>query len=99
MVIGMGLLIVGGLVLLAYGVVRKAGDPDFRPFADGGAGEAMAGAFGEVAIDLPAGCEILEMRPEDDKLYLRIGPSPECRRVLVLDAATGSLLGTIRIAP
>ena len=56
-------------------------------------------AFGEAMIGLPAGCSIDGVSGDGARMYLRIGPNtPECSRVVVLNAATGAQIGVIRIA-
>jgi hypothetical protein len=39
------------------------------------------------------------MRPQGARLYLRIGPTGACERVIVIDTATGTVLGTVRGTP
>ncbi len=57
------------------------------------------GAFGTIAVPLPEGCVLARVIPEGDRLYLRIGPAGRCERVVVVDVATGSVLGTITVGP
>ena len=103
LVIGMAILIVAGMALLVYGVVRKASDPGFTLFAPTAAPEGIAARpapvrFGEATIALAPGCEVVEMRPDGDRLYLRVGPpGGACERVLVIDATQGTLVGTIAV--
>ena len=95
LVIGMGLLIVAGMALIAYGLYSKATDPGFSLFSTG-CGPTQA--FDEASITLPSGCIIVEVQPDGDRLYLRIGPPiNECERVIVLDTHTGKILGTIGV--
>ncbi len=60
---------------------------------------APRAAFGTIAVPLPAGCRLARVIPEGDRLYLRIGPAGRCERVVVVDVATGSVLGTIAVQP
>ena len=60
---------------------------------------APPAAFGTIAVPLPAGCSLARVIPEGDRLYLRIGPAGRCERVVVVDVATGSVLGTITVRP
>ena len=105
LVIGLGVLIVVGVGLLAWGVYRQTADPEFRLLAgptaggDGAAGGAPAPHFGDLTVPLPAGCSIAGMRPQGDRLFLRVGPSGPCARVIVIDVARGTVLGTIRVMP
>ena len=60
---------------------------------------AAPGAFGTIAVPLPEGCVLARVIPEGGRLYLRIGPAGRCERVVVVDVATGSVLGTITVGP
>lgn len=107
LVIGMGVLILVGLALLAYGIVQKTRDPGWRmvspppaqpaPAASGAAPAARA--FGDVNLRLPEGCAIEALRPDGERLYLTIGPAGPCARVVVVDVARGRVLGTIKTGP
>ncbi|MCH7693151.1 MAG: hypothetical protein IID50_06870 [Proteobacteria bacterium] len=114
LVIGMGLLIAAGMALFAYGLYQKIADPEFTFFPGDTGDEAPAaapapadlaprlaapGAFGTIAVPLPEGCILARVIPEGDRLYLRIGPAGRCERVVVVDVATGSVLGTITVGP
>jgi hypothetical protein len=61
---------------------------------------AIPRAFGEVMLALPQGCSISAVSGDGARIFLKIGPSgPNCERVIVVDAANGSLLGTLKVAP
>ncbi|MDP6805971.1 MAG: hypothetical protein QF902_11685 [Rhodospirillales bacterium] len=95
LVIGMGILIVVGMALIAYGLYSKATDPGFAPFSTD---DDPTPAFGEASITLPSGCTIVEVQPDGARLYLRIGPPiNDCERVIVLDALSGEILGTVEV--
>lgn len=103
LVIGMGVLLVGGLALLVYGISQKAGNPDYKMFRGSPASKTAAtvpvAGFGETRLPLPAGCEVAEMRPDGPLLYLRIGPAGACERIIVIDVATGLSTGSIWLRP
>lgn len=114
LVVGLGVLIIAGFALLAYGFYLKITDPDFRvtkPSPGSEAAQAAAQpqsvpmpvqagrAFGEVRLPLPEGCTVVEMEPDGGRLYLRTGPEGLCERIVVLDAATGTVVGTVTIRP
>ena len=100
LVAGLGVLIVGGMTLLAYGLYMKASDPDFSIFPDGAAEVAPAKQFGRVELSLPKGCSIVEMRPDGERLYLHVGPPVKsCERIIVIDATDGTVLGIIEVGP
>ncbi len=100
LVAGLGVVIVGGMGLLVYGLYMKASDPDFSIFRDGATEVASAKNFGRVELSLPKGCSIVDMRPDGARLYLRIGPPVKsCERIIVIDVTDGSVLGTIEVGP
>ncbi len=96
LVIGMGFLIVAGLGAVGYGLYIKAGEAGGRPFAPAA---SPAQPFGEVAVPLPAGCTIIGMEPDGERLYIRTGPAGSCARVIVFDVAGGRVLGTLVVSP
>jgi hypothetical protein len=55
--------------------------------------------FGDIALPLPKGCDIVEMTPHRRFLYLRIGPGRACARVIVVDLRGGRVLGTLSVEP
>jgi hypothetical protein len=50
-------------------------------------------AFGVSALPLPVGCSIDYVQAEGERLIVEIGGGDECRRVLIGDLRTGSLIG------
>lgn len=90
LVIGMGVLIVIGLALVAYGLVGRVGDDDER-----------AGGFGDVMLAAPAGCVIAAASAEGNRLILRLNGPVErgCQQVVVLGLDTGQVLGRITAEP
>jgi hypothetical protein len=113
LVIILGVLIMIGIALLGYGFFVRLTDPDFRVLKSGAppppvkAGGAMLS--GDVHLALPEGCSVAEMHADGQRLYLRTrpaeggpaekGPAGMCERILVVDAATGQLRGTIILKP
>ncbi len=89
-VIGMGLIIVGGLVFLVYGVGTQMGKV--------GGGDA---GFGEVALPVPDGCVIAESRVDAPLLVVRLDGLAErgCQQVVLIDLDTGRVLGRLRAVP
>ncbi len=80
-------------------VPAAAPTPAPTPAPAPAAAVAPPAAFGTIAVPLPAGCVLARVIPEGDRLYLRIGPAGRCERVVVVDVATGSVLGTIAVQP
>lgn len=104
LVIGLGALIVLSFILLFYGFITnivgteaERADPSGDPVA---AAQPPTGpSFGTARLLLPAGCNVVDMRPDGARLYLRTGPAGLCERIIVVDTSTGAELGTILIAP
>ena len=86
LVIGMGILIVLGLALVAYGLVSRVSK-------NGGEGAG----FGEMSLGLPAGCSIAEARGHEGRLILRAeGPEDRgCQQIIIVDMASGKILGRV----
>ncbi|MBX6320226.1 MAG: hypothetical protein IRY94_00205 [Rhodospirillaceae bacterium] len=98
LVIAMGALIVLGTSVVIVTVANRLSRPAGTPAA---AGAAPPAAFGPVEVPLPARCRVAAAVPGDGRLVLRLaGNAEECRRILVLDLASGRLLGRLDlIAP
>jgi len=87
LVFGMAGLIVIGMGLVAWGMLRQADSLGKR-------GEG----FGQVSLAIPAGCRLAEASagPRDLMLLRLDGPVEQgCRRVLLVEAETGSLYGQL----
>lgn len=96
-IIGMAVLIVLGMGLLVYGLTQRSVNgnvADDRP-----AERSILPAFGDTTLPFEDGCDIADIAIEDGRLYIRSGPSGDCARFYVLDAETGTLIGTVRAAP
>jgi hypothetical protein len=92
LVIGMGVLIVLGMGLLAWGVYSKT--------RGGAAAEFEAAAFGDILVDLGPGCTLASVTPDGARVWLRAeGPAPACQRVIAVDLASGRTLGSIGAQP
>jgi hypothetical protein len=101
LVIVLGVLIVVSMGLLGWGFYNRVAHrtvPAAGADAPTGKGRASA-EFGEVRVDLPAGCTVVEMRPHADRLYLRTGPVGLCERIVIVDTGGGRVLGTILLKP
>jgi hypothetical protein len=56
-------------------------------------------AFGDVSLNLPAGCAVNDLVADGQRVYLTIGPPGPCHRVIILDTEAGKVLGTVRVSP
>jgi len=59
------------------------------------AGGGRKQGFGDVKLDLPPGCRVVDANAGDGRLVLRVGEGAACDRVLLVDPASGRVLGTI----
>lgn len=95
LVIFMGLLLVAGFGLLAYGMYSKAGQLG----KSGGAARAADGAvFGQTEVPLPAGARVEQMVAAGERVVLRISGGGS-ERYLVLDPASGRVAGSFVLVP
>jgi hypothetical protein len=100
LVVVMGFMIIAGVGLLGYGIYQKANNPDFTFFStepETTAAEPAKTGLGDVSVSLPQGCSIVDMRPDGQRLFLRIGPSGPCERVVVIDLDSGAVMGTVTV--
>ncbi len=101
-VAGLAALIVLGLILLVYGMIKKTSDPAWRLFGDAApttAGlqpAAAAKAFGDIRLPLPTGCAIADVDAAGDRVYVTGGPGADCAIVVIINAASGRVLGRYR---
>lgn len=90
LVVVMGILVVVGLILVAYGFVSQLSQR-----------QAVSDGFGEAALALPAGCVIAAAEAAGARLVVRVdGPAERgCQQVVVVDMESGEILGRLRAAP
>lgn len=91
LVIFLGVLIIAGLGLLGYGMMQAAEDLE--------AGQAEpARQFGDLALGQPAGSRLGEVIPDGaGHLLITITGGDRPDRVVVVDMAGGTVLGTVSI--
>jgi len=94
LVIFMGVLILAGMGLVGYGIVKRTAIPE-RPAP----ATAAARAYGPVEISLPSGARIARTRTSGERLIVELELAGGGERLLVLDLATGGLVGTIDLKP
>jgi hypothetical protein len=88
-VIGMAVLIVVGMTVVIVTIVNRLGK---------GRATAVPAAPIAATLDLPAGCSVAEMAAAGERLALRLAGSGDCRQILLLDPASGALVGRLRLA-
>jgi hypothetical protein len=84
LVIGMGVLIVAGIVVLVYAIVDKAGAPETASFAP-------------AEIVIPKGAAVAETALGDGRIALRLRLADGSGRLILIDAATGRVTGTMEL--
>jgi hypothetical protein len=96
-VIVLGVLIVIGTGIVIFTVASRLSGGADRPGEPLAAG-AAPGAFGTVAVPLPARCRVETATPSGERLVLQLaGNTDECRQILVIDLSTGELLGRLSL--
>lgn len=78
-------LLVLGLILLAYGMVRTAGK--------------MSADLGEVAVPVPEGADLVNVSADGGRLYVALRHADGTQEVLVLEAKSGRQVGRYRLTP
>jgi hypothetical protein len=101
LVIFMAVLIVAGMVLLVYGLVTRTGGDDSGAglFGDGVGGGS--GVPASLDLPVPDGCTIAGTELNGERLVIRLDGLAErdCQQVLVVDLASGRLVGRVRAVP
>jgi hypothetical protein len=91
-VIIMGVLILIGTVIVIATIANRLGGTVRHSEP-----APVAGAFGRTDLPIPPGCEVVETVPAGARLLLRLGTGERCRQLLVVEMATGRLLGTLNL--
>lgn len=91
----MGLLLVGGLALLGYGLMNAKNAAKSRPAV---ATSAPVADFGALAVPVPAGARIEQTLVVGERVVLRLAGAG-AERLLVLDPAEGKVVGSFVLTP
>ncbi len=86
LVVVMGLLIVAGVAIIGWTVYSRASRM---------AGAKPAADFAGDALPIPPGCRLGQMESAEGRIWLRLEGGEACNRLVVLDAATGRLVGEL----
>lgn len=100
LVIGLGVVIVLGMGVIAYGLAQKAADPSFRFFAttpsdapkDATKG-TVAGA--DISVPLPVGTSVVSVTRADDLLMVHTVDEEDASAVLFIDLKDGRIVRRI----
>ena len=87
LVIVMGIAILVGLALVAYGLVGRVSQD--------------AVGLGDISLPIPAGCRLADSRIEEGRLIVRVDGLPEqnCQQIVILDLESGAVLGRVSAVP
>ena len=107
LIIFMGLLIVIGVGVIGVTIFNRMNKPKVEAMATApvaapvapGTPLASPHAFGGAVLNIGAGCEIAETRADGGRLIVRTDGPGACRRIHILDLATGASLGTLDVLP
>ena len=101
LVIGMGILILVAMAVLAVTIYKRATAPGGERVIEAGqrTGVAPGLAFGTVDLPIPEGAQVEEMNVVDGRLTLRLRLNDGSARIMVVDLASGALLGTLLLQP
>jgi hypothetical protein len=91
LVIVMGALIVIGMAVVAVTIANR--------LMGHVAPAATSAGFGSAEVAVPAGCQVVETVSAADRLVLRLGTGERCNQVIIVDLATGRLLGRLNLVP
>jgi Family of unknown function (DUF6476) len=92
LVIIMGVMIVAGLIVVVVTIAMRLSGSETDT-------AAPRAEFETLDLPVPAGCQVMEMVAADDRLILRLGSGERCNQIIVVDAASGRSLGTVRLVP
>ncbi|MGO8915756.1 MAG: hypothetical protein ACLQJR_07605 [Stellaceae bacterium] len=94
LVVVMGVLLVAGTAALIAAIIDRASHRAAAPPP-----RAVARGFDRAVIDLPAGARVLASEAADGRLVLRVGLAEGGEELILIDPASGALLGTIELRP
>lgn len=94
LVFGMAALLLAGIGVLAWGLARHWQGAEM-PAA---AGDADAQSFAAAQVPAPPGMRFEQMTATADRVLIRFSGA-EGERIVVLDARSGRVTGTIQIPP
>lgn len=101
LVIFMGVLIVIGMGILAYGISVKFGEQVEQEATTSPGPPAMTPPSwdGDLAVAVPAGAQVAETLVAEGRMIVRLALPDGGQRYVVVDLATGRRLGAVDLSP
>lgn len=93
LVVAMGVLLVGGVVVLAIAVADRANHP--RPTTSAAATNRPLAS----TLDLPAGAHVVGAEASGDRLVVRVDLGGGGEELIVVNLATGAPISTVTLRP
>jgi hypothetical protein len=106
-VIGLGIILIGGLAILGYGLFQRANNPEFKFFKSSAKTTPEVNKLPEknsnlstaeskkIHIPLNKGEWIQEMKTSKNKIIIRITNEAKNDRLLIIDPTNGSVIFSI----
>ncbi len=99
LVIVMGVLILVGMALVGYTLIKRGLNPAPPLVEAPQAPSAAVHPYGPVEIELPQGAHIASTHTAGGRLVIELTLAGGAERVLVVDLTSGAILGTIDLKP
>jgi hypothetical protein len=93
LVVVMGVLIAAGMAVVGYTIVKRASAPAGPQTAQ------TSAPWGPLELSLPTGARILRTTTDGGRLVVELGLDRGGERVLIVDLASGKLIGTLDLKP
>jgi len=93
LVVVMGVLLVAGFAVVVVTIMSRIGQRATPPAT----ATARPVPFGNTSVMLPADSLVMEVQGAGDRIFLRLDLANGTEMLLVLDAATGTELGRIKL--
>ena len=94
LVVVLGVLLVVGFTVVTITIMRRIGE---RPAPAAPEAAAHLAPFGTTGVTLPGDALVMEVQGAGDRILLWLDLADGSQMLLVLDAATGTELGRIRL--
>jgi hypothetical protein len=108
LVFGLGIILIGGISLLAYGLYQRGNDPDFKFFKTASEMSVKAGSQpvklapripklpANISIPLAKGTWVSAIESSGSNIIVHITNEAKRDQLLILDVNTGAVLSRIR---